>query len=295
MVKFANIAIAGLISGAIYAVFAVCISVWYRVSNILNLAVGDFAVMGALTVYLLVDQYNVPLAAAIAISLVAVGVVAYLYDRIVLRLALDGARHLQGIVVTFFLTFAFAFFLEGLGEIIFGTSVHSAPAVWPGNSLSLDGVFIDKSGLLVVVTAIVSGVAFVLLIQRSLVGKALAACGESYLGAKVAGIKVVTYRRVILVVTAVLAALLGIFESPLTGYTYDSGLTISLTGFIAAGLAGFQRPGRAVVAGIVVGLAEALLTGYVSSNYGEAILYLMLIVLALTQARRLGLAMEFAE
>ena len=42
--KFGNLLIAGITTGSIYAMFAVCVSVWYRVSNILNLAVGDFVV-----------------------------------------------------------------------------------------------------------------------------------------------------------------------------------------------------------------------------------------------------------
>ena len=46
MMKFGNLLIAGITTGAIYAMFAVCVSVWYRVSNILNLAVGDFAMVG---------------------------------------------------------------------------------------------------------------------------------------------------------------------------------------------------------------------------------------------------------
>ena len=50
MMKFGNLVIAGIVTGSIYAVFAVCVAVWYRVSNILNLAVGDFAMVGALGV-----------------------------------------------------------------------------------------------------------------------------------------------------------------------------------------------------------------------------------------------------
>jgi ABC-type branched-subunit amino acid transport system permease subunit len=48
MMKFGNLVIAGIVTGSIYAVFAVCVAVWYRVCNILNLAVGDFAMVGAL-------------------------------------------------------------------------------------------------------------------------------------------------------------------------------------------------------------------------------------------------------
>jgi ABC-type branched-subunit amino acid transport system permease subunit len=108
--KFGNLVIAGLVTGSIYAVFAVCVSVWYRVSNILNLAVGDFAMLGALGVDDLVRVRNWPLPAAIITTLAVVAAFGYVYDRVVLRLALDGRNPQEGIVVTFFFTFALSFF-----------------------------------------------------------------------------------------------------------------------------------------------------------------------------------------
>ena len=64
--KFGNLVIAGLVTGSIYAVFAVCVAVWYRVCNILNLAVGDFAMVGALGVDNLYRVKGLPLPVAIA-------------------------------------------------------------------------------------------------------------------------------------------------------------------------------------------------------------------------------------
>jgi branched-chain amino acid transport system permease protein len=90
--KFGNLLIAGLVTGSIYAVFAVCVSVWYRVSNILNLAVGDFAMLGALGVDDLLRVRNWPLPAAIATTLAVVAAFGDLYDRVVLTLAQDGRR-----------------------------------------------------------------------------------------------------------------------------------------------------------------------------------------------------------
>ena len=90
--KFGNLVLAGLVTGSIYAVFAVCVSVWYRVCNILNLAVGDFAMVGALGVDNLVRVRNWPLPAAIATTLAVVAVFGFAYDRVVLRLAQDGPR-----------------------------------------------------------------------------------------------------------------------------------------------------------------------------------------------------------
>ena len=286
--KFGNLVIAGLVTGSIYAVFAVCVSVWYRVSNILNLAVGDFAMVGALGVDNLYRVRGMPLAAAIVTTLVVVAVFAYVYDQVVLRLAQDGPRRMEGIVVTFFFTFALSFFIDGVAKMLFGTDVHAAPALWNGQALTWASLHFERAGLLVLGCAIVIGGAFWVYIRYTLGGKALEASGENAIGARIAGIDTRRYRRLIFVGTAVIAAVFGIVESPITGYTYLSGATISLTGFLAAAYGGFRKPGRALVAGLFIGVLEAMLGGYVSAEYGDTVLYAILAALVLAWPRGLG-------
>lgn len=287
--KFANLVAAGIVTGSIYAVFAVCVSVWYRVSNILNLAVGDFAMAGALGTDNLARVRGWPLPAAIATTLAVVAVFAYLYDRVVLRFAQDGRTRQEGIVITFFFTFALSFLIDGIAKVLFGTDVHAAPGLWNGTSLTIGAsLHIERAGVLVLGCALVSGLMFALYLRYTLSGKAMAACGENHLGARIVGIDTRQYRRIIFVVTAVLAAVFGIVESPITGYTYLSGATISFTGFIAAAYGGFTKPGRALVAGLVIGVAEALLGGYVSAQYNDTLLYAILAALVLAWPRGLG-------
>jgi branched-chain amino acid transport system permease protein len=286
--KFGNLVIAGLVTGSIYAVFAVCVAVWYRVSNILNLAVGDFAMVGALGVDNLYRVKGLPLWAAIVTTLAVVGVFSWLYDQLVLRVALDGRRQMEGIVVTFFFTFALSFFIDGVAKMLFGTDVHAAPALWNGASLSWASLHLERAGLLVLACAVIIGGAFWVYIRYTLGGKAMEASGENAIGARIAGIDTRRYRRLIFVGTAVIAAIFGIVESPITGYTYLSGATISLTGFLAAAYGGFRKPGRALVAGLSIGVLEALLGGYVSAEYGDTVLYAILAAAILAWPRALG-------
>src|ERR1700761_4303483 len=155
--KFGNLLIAGITTGSIYAMFAVCVAVWYRVSNILNLAVGDFAMVGALGVDNLYRVRGLPLPAAIVTTLAVVAVFAYAYDQVVLRIAQDGPRRMEGIVVTFFFTFALSFFIDGVAKMLFGTDVHAAPTLWSGPSLTLGSLNFERSGVLVLVCALIIG------------------------------------------------------------------------------------------------------------------------------------------
>jgi branched-chain amino acid transport system permease protein len=285
--KFGNLVIAGLVTGSIYAVFAVCVAVWYRVSNILNLAVGDFAMVGALGVDNLYRVKGLPLPVAIATTLLVVGAFAYLYDHVVLQIAQD-RRRAEGIVVTFFFTFALSFFIDGVAKMLFGTDVHAAPALWNGQALTFANLHLERAGLLVLLCAIIIGGAFWVYIKFTLGGKALEASGENSVGARIVGIDTRRYRRLIFVGTAVIACIFGIVESPITGYTYLSGATISLTGFLAAAYGGFRKPGRALVAGLFIGVLEALLGGYVSAEYGDTVLYAILAAAVLAWPRGLG-------
>jgi branched-chain amino acid transport system permease protein len=286
-VKLGNLIIAGLVTGSIYATFAVCVAIWYRVSNILNLAVGDFAMVGALSVDNLYRVRGLPLPAAIACTLVTVAVFAWLYDMIVLRLAADRGRA-EGIVLTFFFTFALSFFIDGVAKMLFGTDVHAAPSLWSGAAISVAQLHVDRAGVLVLGCAVLIGGMFWLYIRYTLGGKALEASGENALGARIVGIDTRRYRRLIFIATAVIAAIFGIVESPITGYTYLSGATISLTGFIAAAYGGFRKPGRALLAGLFIGVLEALLGGYVSAENGDTVMYAILAALVLAWPRGLG-------
>jgi branched-chain amino acid transport system permease protein len=288
--KLGNLIISGIVTGSIYAAFAACVALWYRVSNILNLAVGDFAMIGALGVDNLVRVHHWKIAPAIVVVLAAVSIGAYLYDRVVLRLAQDGRTRQEGIVVTFFFTFALSFFIEGIAELLYGTNVHAAPALWNGQSLSLGGgLRVDRAGVLIVAFAAAVGLVVSVVMRRTMQGKAVEACGENFFGARIVGIDNRRYRRLLFIASALLACAFGILESPITGYTYNSGAAISLTGFIAAAFAGFQKPGRAVVAGLAIGVLEALLGGYVSANYADTILYALLAAAVLIRPGAMGL------
>ncbi len=294
MSQFLNLLAAGLTSGAIYGIFGACLAVWFRVSNVLNLAVGDFAMLGAIGTAVLVQNDGIPFVAGIAIDLVAVGLVAWLFDRVVLHFAFDRGTGAHGIVSVFFYTFGLSLVLEGAARALFGTDVHSAPAIWSGPALAIADFHVQRAGILVIALAVVSGLVLWAYLHFTVSGRAASACGESVLGSRIVGINSALFRRRIFIMTAVLAALFGIVESPLTGFTYQSGPTISLIGVVAAGFAAFRRPGRAVVAGLALGVAEAMLGGYVSTSYNDVLLYAILFAIIILQPEVLGLSAALA-
>ena len=294
MSQFLNLLAAGLTSGAIYGIFGACLAVWFRVCNVLNLAVGDFAMLGAIGTAELVQLDHFPFVAGIAVDLLAVGTVAWLFDRLVLHFAFDRGTGGHGIVSVFFYTFGLSLVLEGAARALFGTDVHAAPPIWSGPALAIADFHVQRAGVLVIALAVVSGLVLWAYLHFTVSGRAASACGESVLGSRIVGINSALFRRRIFIMTAVLAALFGIVESPLTGFTYQSGPTISLIGVVAAGFAAFRKPGRAVVVGLVLGVAEAMLGGYVSTSYNDVLLYAILFAILIIQPEILGLSAALA-
>ena len=292
MSEFLNLLAAGLTSGAIYGIFGACLAVWFRVCNVLNLAVGDFAMLGAIGTAVLVQSDHLPFLVSIVIDLVAVGIVAWLFDRLVLHFAFDRRVGAHGIVGVFFYTFGLSLVIEGVARALFGTNVEGAPAIWSGPAIAIADFHVQRAGILVIGLAIISGLVLWAYLRFTVSGRAASAAGESTLGSRIVGIDSALFRRRIFIVTAVLAALFGIVESPLSGFTYMSGPTISLIGVVAAGFAGFRRPGRAVVAGLAIGVGEALLGGYVSTSYNDVLLYAILFGIIILRPEVLGLSAE---
>jgi len=283
-----NLTLAGLTAGGMYAVFALCFVTLFRTAGVLNLAVGDFAMLGALGSDYVLETYHTGFAAAIAISLVAIAVFSYAYDRVVLRPALEGRRSTETIVVIFFFTFALSFFIEGVGKNLFGVDVRSPPPLWPGPALSFWGLHLEKAGALVMILAAVCGIAFAAYLRFSLRGKALSACGQDTFGARVVGIRQSQYRAGMFTAMAVLAAIFGIVISPITGFVYTTGGTLGLFGLIGAAFAAFNRPGRAVIVGLAIGLAESYL-GEFSTQYQDTLLYGALVAIILIRPQILGI------
>lgn len=140
MSEFLNLLVAGLISGAIYGIFGACLAIWFRVCNVLNLAVGDFAMIGAIGTAQLAQLAHLPFGLSILIALVACGLIAYAFDWLVLHFALDRGVGAHGIVSVFFYTFGLSLLLEGSAKAVFGADVYGAPAIWKGPALNVGDV-----------------------------------------------------------------------------------------------------------------------------------------------------------
>jgi branched-chain amino acid transport system permease protein len=139
------------------------------------------------------------------------------------------------------------------------------------------GVAVMPQALLILAMTMLVVVAIECFFRRTRFGKALVAAAINPTAASLVGIELRTVFLVTFLIAAVLGAIAGILITPLSQIQFESGLSFGLKGFAAAVLGGFGSVFGAVVGGLVLGIAEALGAGYLSSAYKDAIAYVLLV------------------
>lgn len=116
-----------------------------------------------------------------------------------------------------------------------------------------------------------------LIIDRTLLGRAILATAANRLAARLVGIPVRRIVALSFALSAAIGAIAGILVTPITLTSYDVGTLLALKGFAAAMLGGMGSAVGAVVGGLLLGLAESFGAGLISSKYKDAIAFLIIL------------------
>ena len=272
MAEFLQFAFSGLTVGAIYALVALGFTLIYKASDIINFAQGEFVMLGGMTtVFAALAGVPLPLAALIAIVVTtAVGLALH-------RFAVEPARDASPVTLIM-ITIGASIFLRGVAQIVFDKRFHSLPPLFGGDAIQFGGAAILPQSLVVLAGATVIVILLWLFIDRTLLGKAVIATAANRLAARLIGIDT---RRIVdfsFAVSAAIGAIAGILITPIALTSYDVGTLLALKGFAAAMLGGIGSAPGAVVGGLLLGMIEALSAGYLSSNYKDAVAFLIILV-----------------
>lgn len=316
----------GLTNGAIYALLGLGLVLIYNVTRVINIAQGEFVMLGALTaigltsggavggIYLAIaggiawavlDAWRLriwwlapvavvigaglwwlvgalapfhlpPLAAAVVATLVVAFLGAAMY-----RITIQPVAHANELLYLIITTGVYLG-INGLGLVFWGPGSFSFPSVYSG-FLSLGVTQISYQSLLVFAVSILLLCLLWLILDRTLLGKALRACAMSRAGARLVGISPAHAGLLAFSISAGLSAIAGVLIAPITYATYSMGLFLGLKGFVGAVIGGLSGYGGAVLGGLAVGVLEAY-AFYGISAYGEAIVYALIIVILLLRA-----------
>lgn len=269
----------GLIVGSVYGLIALGISLIFGVSRVLNLAQGEFLMIGAFAMISLLNLGKVPFSLALLIAVFASSFIGYaLYVS-----AIRPARHapLSSLLI---ITLGASITVRGFALLIWGKDPLSMRPFSGYEPIAIKGVFIQSQGLWVLGVTMILALMLRLFFRRTFIGKAMLACAENPVAASLTGINVFLVTGLAYTLSAAIGALAGIFVVPITSMTYDAGIFIGLKGFVGAML-GRLSPMGGLVGGITIGLVEAFAARYISSIFRDVIVFALLLLILYLKSR----------
>ena len=270
MTDLLQLLVAGVSVGAIYALIAMGFAVIFSVSEVINLTQGEFAALAGL-IAITATTAGLPLPLALLVSVLTVVTVALL-----VRLVLSPVKRMTTLL-SIMLTLGLSTALKAAMLLIWGPEGRGLDP-FPGNDFVVWGVSVRAQYLWIIgVTAVVS-VAVAWFYERTLTGKALRACAEQPTAARLVGISVSGAGLLSFGIAGLLGGIAGVLASPVYFSAWDSGLALGLKGFVAATLGGLTSIRGAVAGGVVLGVLESLVAGYIDSGFRDAVAFVVLIV-----------------
>lgn len=269
--------VSGVSTGAIYVLIALGLITIYNVTGVINLAQGEFVMLGAMVAVALARPH-LPLALSALGSVLAVA----LFGGLVHRLTIVPARQAPDVALII-ITIGTAIAIRGAALFIWGTMPRGLPEFSPGAPLVFGGAVLSRQRLWIMGTAAVVLLFLYLFFEHTLLGKAVRACSINRQAAELIGVNARTMGTLAYVLGAALSAIGGIVIAPLTLVSYDMGLALGLKGFVVAIIGSLTRAPAAVIGGLLLGVLEAFTSGLWASGFKDGIAFLVLFALLLAR------------
>lgn len=277
---FLQYAASGVATGCAFALIATGFVAIYRVTRVVNFAQGVFAVLAGMLAYTLLG-WGAPHIVAEAIAVIAAAAVGALIG--LAAIGRRGTTPLASLIITLGL---------GIGSyavliLIWGDQPISFDEL-KGN-LDVGGVGMQLQYALVVVVAALAFVALGLFFDHTYLGRGLTACSSNPHAARLVGIDVRRMGLLAFALGGALGGLAGVLLTPLQPVAFDSDVSIAISGFAAAIFGGLLRPGAALVGGLVLGIAEALVAGYSQASLQSGVALVIMLGIMIWRASQRSL------
>ena len=274
--------VTGLTVGAIYAMVAIGFNIIYNVTEIINLAQGEFVMLGGLIMVFIHVSLGFPMILAFITTVLVVTSSGILLDR----LAIKPIRQ-PSVMTLIIATIAASIVIKGAAMLIWGKSPYDLPAFSGRTPIELGGVVLQPQYLWVIGFLVVVAIGLTLFFNRTILGKAMSACADNSDAARLVGINVQHMVLLSFALSAAIGAIAGMTLTPIALMDYDRGAMLAIKGFGAAILGGLGSFPGAILGGLMIGLIESWGAGLLLSGYKDA--YALIILLLVLFVRPSGI------
>jgi branched-chain amino acid transport system permease protein len=288
----------GLTQGSLYALIALGYTMVYGVLKLLNFAHGDLYMVGAFIGYFVIQWFGGSMHLSVPVPLVllvmfllaggGVGALGVVIERFAYRPLRDAPR-----IAPLITALGVSFLLENAMLLLFGASFrdyNTSAFISFSSGIHIGALNIDNVRLMVIVLSVVLMIGLRLLVDRTKLGKQMRAVAADREAAEMIGINVDATIAATFFIGSALAGIAGVMAGLVFNQIYTlMGFTAGLKAFTAAVVGGIGSITGAMLGGVLIGLAESFITGYISSAYTNLIVFgILIVVLILRPSGLLG-------
>lgn len=271
---FLQFLFSGLTVGAVYALVGIGFNIIYNATSIINLAQGEFVVIGGLMMWFFTESLKLPFLLSAVLTILSAGLIGLLMERLTIK-PLKNANLLLMIMITI----AVSIVLRGILMFNFGKDPYVYPPFTEGEPLSIYGAIIQQQTLWVIGITGLCIILLFLFFNKTIVGKAMLACAVNPTAAKLVGINVSRMVMLSFILSAIVGAIGGMAITPISLMEYDKGPMLAVKGFCAAIMGGLGSNRGAVIGGFIIGILESMTAGYIHSGLKDAVALVILLLI----------------
>jgi branched-chain amino acid transport system permease protein len=289
MADLLQLVVAGLATGAVYALVAIGFVLLWQTSQTINFAQGEFVMIPAFFVLAAMKFGGLPFPAAIAVGfVVALLILGLLFKRVVVDPMI---RH--GVLPLVISTIAVGLLLKEGAKEFYAADAQPFPALWATTNLEIGGAAISVQNLVIIGVAVAAVTALQYFLGGTRTGRQMQATAQNPALARILGIPVERMILYTFLINAAMVALASFLVSPIYLAKFTNGEALGLAAFIAAIVGGFNQVRGAIVGGLLLGVIDNIVAHYFSAQYRAALpLFLLIAVILFRPQGLMGRAEE---
>ena len=282
----------GLVLGSMYALIALGYTMVYGIIQLINFAHGEVLMVGALTAWSVIGlmQASMPgapgwaiLIMAMLIACVVAAALNFVIEKVAYR-PLRNSPRLAPLITAI----GMSILLQTLAMIIWKPNYKPFPTLLPSAPFNVFGAFITPTQIMILSVTAVSLAVLMWLVHYTKIGRAMRATAENPRVAGLMGVKPDVVISATFIIGAILAAIAGVMYASNYGTAqHTMGFLPGLKAFTAAVFGGIGNLGGAVLGGLLLGLIEAIGSGYIGtltggllgSHYTDIFAFIVLIII----------------
>ena len=271
----------GISIGSVYAIIALGYTMVYGIAKMLNFAHGDIIMVGAYISFCVTNYLGLPAIVSVIAAMAVCTVLGILIEKLA-YMPLRGTPSLAVLITAI----GVSYFLQNGAQLIWGTAPKNFTSIVPFQPIFLAGGQLVVTGevIVTITVSVLIMVGLTLFTTRTRIGKAMRAVSEDRAAAQLMGISVNNTISMTFAIGSALAAIAGVLLcSTVPTLQPTTGAMPGIRAFTAAVFGGIGSIPGAMLGGVLLGIIETFSKAYISTQFSDAIVFSVLIVILLVK------------